>query len=90
MGEDIKTGCLSATFAGDIQLLVHIPLMMIDTSPQIVHQRLHNQCCQVSLKRCCHNLWGCNLQPLTDWSPLLTVLTDELILTVQPGVQGSV
>jgi hypothetical protein len=38
----------------------------------------------------CHDLRGRNLQPLTDWSLLLTVPTDELILTVQPGVQGSV
>jgi hypothetical protein len=38
----------------------------------------------------CHDLWGRNLRPLTDWSLLLTMPTGELILTVQPGVQGLV
>jgi hypothetical protein len=38
----------------------------------------------------CQDLWGRNLRPLTDWSLLQTVPTDESVLTVQPGVQGSV
>jgi hypothetical protein len=62
--------------AGALALCAAAVLFVLLATITAAHDSFLGQACSLKLEEwSCHDLWGCNLQPLTDWSLLLTTPT---------------